>query len=72
MGFDDIPIAAYLEPSLTTVRQPMHDMGVWAMIVVIDVLGGAETPRRMIMPGELVTRASSGPAPVPTSPTAAR
>jgi DNA-binding LacI/PurR family transcriptional regulator len=73
VGFDDIPIAAYLEPALTTVRQPMHDMGVWAMKAVIDVLGGTDTPRRMIMAGELVVRASSGPAPVPsTAPSSAR
>jgi DNA-binding LacI/PurR family transcriptional regulator len=63
VGFDDIPIAAYLEPSLTTVRQPMHEMGVRAMQVVIELLRGEEPSRQVIMPGELVARASSGPAP---------
>ena len=27
VGFDDIPIAAHTEPSLTTVRQPLREMG---------------------------------------------
>jgi len=63
VGFDDIPIAAYLEPSLTTVRQPMHEMGGRAMQVLLELLGGGKPPRRVIMPGELALRASSGPAP---------
>jgi LacI family transcriptional regulator len=67
VGFDDIPIAAYLEPALTTVRQPMHEMGARAMRIVLDLLRGENPPERVIMPGELVVRASSGPAP-PTSP----
>jgi DNA-binding LacI/PurR family transcriptional regulator len=66
VGFDDIPIAAYLEPSLTTVRQPMHEMGARAMRIVIELLRGDEAPDRVIMPGELVVRASSGPAPSPS------
>ncbi|HXT35253.1 MAG TPA: LacI family DNA-binding transcriptional regulator [Chloroflexota bacterium] len=63
VGFDDIPIAAYLEPPLTTVRQPMHEMGVRAMRLLIELLHEEKPPRQVIMPGELVARASSGPAP---------
>lgn len=63
VGFDDIPIAAYLEPPLTTVRQPMHEMGARAMRVVIERLRGEEPPGRVIMQGDLVVRVSSGPAP---------
>jgi DNA-binding LacI/PurR family transcriptional regulator len=70
VGFDDIPIAVYLEPPLTTVRQPMHEMGAWAMKVVIDLLRGESPPRQMIMPSELIIRASSGSAPITSNPTA--
>lgn len=62
VGFDDIPIAAYLEPALTTVRQPMHEMGARAMQIMLEWARGERPPRRVIMPGELVVRASSGPA----------
>lgn len=63
VGFDDIPIAAYLDPPLTTVRQPMYEMGQRAMGMLVALLQGADPPRYVTMPGELVVRASSGPAP---------
>jgi len=64
VGFDDIPIAAYLDPSLTTVRQPMHEMGVRAMQALLQAGRGERPPSWEVMPGELVVRDSSGPAPV--------
>lgn len=63
VGFDDIPIAAYLDPPLTTVRQPMYEMGQQAMSMLVALLQGADPPRYVTMPGELVVRSSSGPAP---------
>jgi LacI family transcriptional regulator len=44
----------------------MHEMGARAMRIVIELLRGDEAPDRVIMPGELVVRASSGPAPSPS------
>lgn len=37
-GFDDIPVAKYLSPSLTSVAVPIHDLGVMAVNRVFDRL----------------------------------
>ncbi len=60
-GFDDLPIASYVEPPLTTVRQPKADMGRRAAEMLLELLAGrgpasAESIR---VPGELVVRAST-------------
>ncbi|WP_433162127.1 LacI family DNA-binding transcriptional regulator [Kribbella sp. CA-247076] len=57
-GFDDIPAA---EPAgLTTVHQPIKDKGRAVGRILLDP---ATTERQVLMPTELVVRASSGPAP---------
>ncbi|HEV7127308.1 MAG TPA: LacI family DNA-binding transcriptional regulator [Ktedonobacterales bacterium] len=63
IGYDDIPLAAYLDPPLTTVSQPMNEMGQQAMSILLDVLRGDSEPRTIVLGGELVVRGSSGPAP---------
>jgi LacI family transcriptional regulator len=61
VGFDDLPQAATADPPLTTVRQPIQRAGVLAVEMLIDILeNGVEPPRRMILPTELVIRASCG------------
>jgi LacI family transcriptional regulator len=64
VGFDDIPIASAIEPALTTVRQPIERMGSMAVEVLLSVLeglSGEEAPaHRIILPPELVVRASCG------------
>ncbi|MGP4113479.1 LacI family DNA-binding transcriptional regulator [Streptomyces sp. 4N509B] len=65
VGFDDIPLAAYGEPALTTVRQPMRAMGERAARRLLDHLGGIAPldPTPTVLPTELVVRASApGPA----------
>ncbi|MGB8645507.1 MAG: LacI family DNA-binding transcriptional regulator [Anaerolineae bacterium] len=58
-GFDDIPIAARMEPPLTTVRQPIHRTGAVAAETLIDLIQEGESrPRRVILPTELVIRSS--------------
>jgi LacI family transcriptional regulator len=42
IGFDDIPMAALASPSLTTVRQPMHEMGVFASETVCSQLASPQ------------------------------
>ena len=37
-GFDDVPIAAMITPSLTTVRQPARDMGYGAAGLLFDLM----------------------------------
>jgi len=61
VGFDDLPQAATANPPLTTVRQPIQRAGALAVEMLIDILeNGAEPPRRIILPTELVIRASCG------------
>jgi LacI family transcriptional regulator len=64
VGFDDIPIASVIEPALTTVRQPIERMGSMAVEVLLSVLedsSGEEAPaQRIVLPTELVVRASCG------------
>jgi DNA-binding LacI/PurR family transcriptional regulator len=64
VGFDDIPGAAYANPSLTTVRQPLSRMGQIAAQTVIERIEqhGSYVPEIAIEP-EFVVRDSSGPAP---------
>jgi LacI family transcriptional regulator, galactose operon repressor len=69
VGFDDIPFAALANPPLTTVGQPIRQLGEQAadlLLSVVDRAGGAESePPRVLLPNRLITRGSSGPAPRP-------
>lgn len=61
IGFDDVPMAAYTEPTLTTVRQPMRAMGETAARRLLDHFAGA-TPlaaESVVLPTQLVVRASA-------------
>ncbi|WP_298885810.1 LacI family DNA-binding transcriptional regulator [uncultured Serinicoccus sp.] len=58
-GFDDVPVAADLSPSLTTVRLPMQQMGEKALELALRP--ATKRPRRVVMPATLVERDSSGP-----------
>lgn len=62
-GFDDIPLAAYTVPALTTVRMPMTEMVEQAMHMALDASddGAADRPVPVLQPA-LVVRASTGPA----------
>jgi LacI family transcriptional regulator len=66
IGFDDIPAASVIEPALTTVRQPIERMGSMAVDLLLSVLENPleeEAPaHRIILPTELVVRASCGSA----------
>ncbi len=58
VGFDDIPEAASAAPQLTTVRQPLADMGAAAVRVLLGMLGGGDG-EQVRMPAELIIRGSS-------------
>lgn len=61
VGFDDMPQAAIADPPLTTVRQPITRAGALAVEMLIEILEKGEgTPRRIILPTELVIRVSCG------------
>jgi diguanylate cyclase (GGDEF)-like protein len=44
VGFDDLPGCAYLTPSLTTVRQPLDEIGALAVELVTRLLNGEAVP----------------------------
>ncbi|BDZ40353.1 LacI family transcriptional regulator [Microbacterium suwonense] len=60
IGFDDIPNAAAHTPQLTTVRQPLPEMGAAAVRVLLTMLDGGEY-EHVRMPAELVVRESTAP-----------
>jgi DNA-binding LacI/PurR family transcriptional regulator len=62
VGFDDIPAGAAATPPLTTVRQPLLDKGRIAGEWLLRGWPPGEPPH-LVLPTELVVRASSGPAP---------
>lgn len=64
IGYDDIPEAAAGRPPLTTIAQPLHEMGAAALRMLLDLLAGAETERHLRLPTRLVERSTTGPAPV--------
>ena len=64
VGFDNVPESALSTPSLTTIAQPLHDIGVTALRMLVELLAGREpTPGHVCLPTHLVVRDSTGPAP---------
>lgn len=60
VGFDDIPLASYAIPSLTTVRQPMQALGRVAVTRLFERMENPDLPaEKFIMQPELVIRMSS-------------
>jgi LacI family transcriptional regulator len=60
-GWDDIPSASVVSPALTTVRQPMRELGATAAALLTDRIStGRRTPRHVLLPTSLVLRASCG------------
>ena len=64
VGFDDILSAAYATPSLTTVRQPLEQMGRRGAQVLLERIGDREKKfdSEIVMSPDLVVRESTGPA----------
>ncbi|WP_035702146.1 LacI family DNA-binding transcriptional regulator, partial [Glycomyces tenuis] len=59
IGFDDIALASYCEPPLTTVRQPITEIGRTLARHMLRLLGGEEVEPSTILPTELVVRESA-------------
>jgi LacI family transcriptional regulator len=60
VGFDDIPLATHTEPALTTVRQPLREMGAAAARMLLSYFQGSPVSEtRQVIPTTLVVRASS-------------
>jgi DNA-binding LacI/PurR family transcriptional regulator len=61
VGFDDLFLASYTQPPLTTVRQPMRRMGLLAMESLFRLMSGEESPIRITVDAELIVRESTAP-----------
>jgi DNA-binding LacI/PurR family transcriptional regulator len=58
VGFDDIEEAKATTPSLTTVQQPLIDLGKRATETLLALLNGKEVPAQVIVPTQLMARQS--------------
>ncbi|MEZ4518847.1 MAG: LacI family DNA-binding transcriptional regulator [Chloroflexota bacterium] len=61
-GFDNISLSSYVTPSLTTIEQPIYDIGQRLCTMLIDVINERElTERHVLLSPTLIVRDSSGP-----------
>lgn len=73
IGFDDIRFAQHINPALTTIAQPMRQIGEGTVRLLLRILSGggdAETPESVTLPHKLVVREST--ASPPSKPRAKR
>ncbi|HET8958076.1 MAG TPA: substrate-binding domain-containing protein, partial [Microcella sp.] len=63
VGYDDIPLSRWVSPRLTTVHQPLRQMGVEAAKLVLSAARGEDAPgsARMDLATSLVVRDSTAP-----------
>jgi LacI family transcriptional regulator len=60
-GWDDIPVARFLAPGLTTVRQPMAEIGSRAAQLLLERIAGKRRQQvSTILPTEIIIRSSCG------------
>ncbi len=61
VGFSDDKVSRFIEPGLTTIRQPTVEMGRVAARILLDLVGNpeVEVPAHTVLSTELVVRASS-------------
>jgi LacI family transcriptional regulator len=63
VGFDDVPVASIVTPALTTVRQPLAEMGRVATTMLLRLI--VEEPldsKRIELTTTLIVRESTAPA----------
>ncbi|NUT34603.1 MAG: LacI family DNA-binding transcriptional regulator [Hamadaea sp.] len=63
IGFDNVPESARASPPLTTIKQPLQQMGAEALNLLVDLIAGVERDIHVRLPTELVVRATSTPPP---------
>lgn len=62
VGFDDLEYSQWTTPPLTTVRQPLHEMGITATRMLLQLMSGrAPRSTRVELPTELIVRESTAP-----------
>ncbi|UKS27150.1 LacI family DNA-binding transcriptional regulator [Paenibacillus sp. HWE-109] len=60
VSFDDIPLASFVSPALTTVRVLTEDMGITAVKLLVDRFNGRDVPLHVTIPTKLIIRESCG------------
>lgn len=60
VGFDDIVYSKFSSPELTTIHQPMQELGEQAMQMLLDRIEGREVLQKYVMEYKLVIRESAG------------
>jgi LacI family repressor for deo operon, udp, cdd, tsx, nupC, and nupG len=66
VGFDDIRFAAHIDPPLTTIAQPMRQIGEGTVRLLLGILADgedADAPESVTLPHKLVVRSSTAPPP---------
>lgn len=59
VGFDNLPQATLADPPLTTVQQPIEELGMEAVDMLHEILNGAtRSPRQIVLPVKLIRRSS--------------
>jgi LacI family repressor for deo operon, udp, cdd, tsx, nupC, and nupG len=62
IGFDDLPLAPFFQPALTTIAQPKGLIGRRTVELLVDILRGTEKPGwQVTLPHQLLVRESTGP-----------
>ena len=61
VGFDDLPSSAYALPPLTTVHQPIYDLGRLAATAVLDMLAGREPDAALPAPRMVLRESTAAP-----------
>jgi LacI family repressor for deo operon, udp, cdd, tsx, nupC, and nupG len=61
VGFDDIRFARHLDPPLTTIAQPMRQIGEGTVRMLLAILQGGSAPESVTLPHVLVVRSSTAP-----------
>lgn len=61
VGFDDLPLSAYISPALTTIRVPAQEIGYTAGMLLVERLAGTGTTQQeTLLPSSLIIRDSCG------------
>ena len=59
IGFDDIELAAYVKPALTTIRQPIYELGKTAAQILLNLINSKQkTPVHKFLNVKLIKRQS--------------
>jgi LacI family transcriptional regulator len=70
VGFDDLPASALTHPSLTTVRQPLYEMGRTAAAMLMAAVRGEPVEKRVELATELIVRSSTAGSAAPVTESA--